>query len=480
MKNHLILGSRLYVPRSRLKSKARKAYTYVFGGDKEGELEVKLRNWRWVQGKRWAAFHWGDLEKMKKIFGHLPMVDKRVAPELGFRLKLKKYVKRDQRWPEQLRLIKTWMENKYGLLTADTGAGKSLVGIGIVRLLDTTTLILCDRTGTRGHWVREFRQHTNITQLEKDLGRKLISEFGPGKDREIRPITVATFQMFRGKARRKFMAKRAYFGFVIVDEDQIVPAATYKRIIPLFLAKHRMGLSAKHERYDKLHAITYDIIGPPIAVGKKKSKPCKWKFIYTGITVDNMQWTKLVTWLANHKAFTSFAADQVERDVDKGRYVLVFSYRVAQCRAMVAELRKRKVKAGLIIGPTPEAQRERIKKDLMSGKIRVIVAGKVFDRSEDVPMLDCLHLLSPASSQLDQITGRVRRPRCCRRQPNCKHPRKPSHALLRFYAHKGSSLAYAVAGVARKFCVSKPEWVELGSIQDKPSAGWQKWRTHGS
>ena len=104
----------------------------------------------------------------------------------------------------------------FGTIVMPCGSGKTLVGLGIMASLQTRTLILCPNVVAVHQWITELKSKT-------DIDESLIGEYS-GEKKEIRPITVCTYQVltYRTSKTDSFdhMSKisRQSWGLVLYDE----------------------------------------------------------------------------------------------------------------------------------------------------------------------------------------------------------------------------------------------------------------------
>ena len=80
-----------------------------------------------------------------------------------------------------------------GVVVLPCGAGKTVVGITMMAKAQKTTLILVNSTVAGRQWKRELLQRTTLTEDE-------IGEYS-GEKKEIRPVTIATYQVVTRKTR---------------------------------------------------------------------------------------------------------------------------------------------------------------------------------------------------------------------------------------------------------------------------------------
>ena len=74
-----------------------------------------------------------------------------------------------------------------GVVVLPCGAGKTVVGIAAIQLVQANTLVLTTNTVAVRQWVREILDKTNLREDQ-------VGEY-TGEHKQIRPVTVATYQI---------------------------------------------------------------------------------------------------------------------------------------------------------------------------------------------------------------------------------------------------------------------------------------------
>ena len=155
-----------------------------------------------------------------------------------------------------------------GTIVLPCGAGKTMIGMGVISRLKCSTLIISPNiTGAR-QWIAELVD-------KMDLRREDIGEYS-GEVKEIRPITIATYQIisYRRNKRDSVFPHFTLFdsrnwGLIIYDEVHLLPAPVF-RITAEIQATRRLGLTATLVREDGREEDVFALIGP-----KKYDAP--WK-----------------------------------------------------------------------------------------------------------------------------------------------------------------------------------------------------------
>ena len=146
-----------------------------------------------------------------------------------------------------------------GVIVLPCGAGKTIVGIAAMALVQRNTLVLTTSITAVKQWHREILDKTDIQ--EKD-----IAEY-TGECKEIAPVTIATYQILTHRPDRdsefphfKLFDQRDW-GLIIYDEVHLLPAPVF-RVTAEIQARRRLGLTATLVREDGREEDVFSLIGP--------------------------------------------------------------------------------------------------------------------------------------------------------------------------------------------------------------------------
>jgi DNA excision repair protein ERCC-3 len=144
-----------------------------------------------------------------------------------------------------------------GVVVLPCGAGKTLVGAAAMAQAKATTLILVTNTVAGRQWKRELMARTSLTEQE-------IGEYS-GERKEIRPVTIATYQVITRKTRGEYRHLELFdsrdWGLVIYDEVHLLPAPVFRMTADL-QSRRRLGLTATLVREDGREGDVFSLIGP--------------------------------------------------------------------------------------------------------------------------------------------------------------------------------------------------------------------------
>jgi DNA excision repair protein ERCC-3 len=304
-----------------------------------------------------------------------------------------------------------------GVVVLPCGAGKTIVGIYAMSLLQRRALILVTNVTAAHQWKRELIEKTHVPAEE-------IGEYS-GEIKEIKPITVATYQIltYRKKKCDPFLHYGVFnsenWGLIIYDEVHLLPAPIFKFTAEL-QARRRLGLTATLIREDGHEEDVFTLIGP-----KKFDVP--WKdlerqgWIATArcieIRVDlppeeKLKYLSLAPKQQIRLAYENPRKLAIVRELvarHRGDQVLIIGQYLTQ-----VELIAREIASPIITGATPTKRRDELYDDFRMGRIKVLVLSKVGNFAIDLPDANVAIQISGSfgSRQEEaQRLGRILRPK---------------------------------------------------------------------
>ena len=144
-----------------------------------------------------------------------------------------------------------------GVVVLPCGAGKTLVGIAAMARAQATTLVLVTNTVAVRQWKRELLARTSLSDTE-------VGEYS-GERKEIRPITIATYQVMTRKSQGAYRHLDLFdsrdWGLIIYDEVHLLPAPVFRMTAEL-QSRRRLGLTATLVREDGREGDVFSLIGP--------------------------------------------------------------------------------------------------------------------------------------------------------------------------------------------------------------------------
>jgi DNA excision repair protein ERCC-3 len=312
-----------------------------------------------------------------------------------------------------------------GVVVLPCGAGKTMVGIAAMERLQCATLILTTNTVAARQWINELLDKTS-------LGEGLIGEYS-GLQKQVRPVTISTYQMMTYRSRDKKQGTKAEegeyphfalfskqnWGLIIYDEVHLLPAPVF-RITAEIQARRRLGLTATLVREDGRESDVFSLIGP-----KKYDAP--WKDLEHQGWIATAECHEIRIPMPDELRLEYAVAD--ERD--KYRVAAENPRKLATLEQLLAKHpddsvliigmyltqlqdASRHLSYPLITGKTTVVEREKLYEAFRQGEIKRLIVSKVGNFAIDLPDANVAIQISGSfgSRQEEaQRLGRILRPK---------------------------------------------------------------------
>ena len=313
----------------------------------------------------------------------------------------------------------------YGVVALPCGSGKTIVGMVIMSLLKTNTLILTTNVAAVHQWIDELLDKTA-------LSREQIAEYS-GDSKSVAPVTIATYQIITWRPDRDAdfphfrLFRERHWGLIIYDEVHLLPAPVF-RVTAELQAVRRLGLTATLIREDGAEDAVFSLVGPKrydVPWKDLESKGWIAEALCTEIRLDLPQQLKVPYAVASSREKYRIASenplkqDIVVQLVENHRedQILVIGQYLTQLNSLAKLL-----KAPLITGKTPNAEREKIYSSFKRGEVKLIVVSRVANFAIDLPDASmAVQVSGPFGSRQEeaQRLGRILRPKG--RSGTCRH-----------------------------------------------------------
>ncbi|MFO1051966.1 MAG: DNA repair helicase XPB [Planctomycetota bacterium] len=304
-----------------------------------------------------------------------------------------------------------------GVIVLPCGAGKTVVGLGVMALANTRTLILTTNTVAVRQWRRELLERTSLRP--EDVGEYT------GDRKEVAPVTIATYQILTWRRTRTepfthfALLEQNDWGLIVYDEVHLLPAPVF-RATAAIQARRRLGLTATLVREDGREGDVFSLIGPkrfelPWRDLERQGFLAAAHCIEVRIPLNAM---RAQIYASSSPRRRQKLAAENERKLEvcaelmrihAGDRVLVIGQYLDQIRVLA-----RTLGLPLITGRTPTAERERLYADFRDGRIRALVVSKVGNFAIDLPDANVLIQVSGtfgSRQEEAQRLGRVLRPK---------------------------------------------------------------------
>ncbi|OPY81734.1 MAG: hypothetical protein A4E65_01005 [Syntrophorhabdus sp. PtaU1.Bin153] len=275
-----------------------------------------------------------------------------------------------------------------GVIALPSGSGKTVVGMAVMALLKTHTLIITTGVTAVRQWIREI--------LDKTDGHPdFVGEY-TGHTKEIRPVTVTTYQILTSRKSRDddfvhfHILNNRPWGLIIYDEVHLLPAQVF-RFTASLQAVRRLGLTATLIREDGREGDVFSLVGPkcfdmPWRVVEEQGWIAEASCYEIRVPISVQDRLRYVT--SSPRQRFRIAAENdgkhrvVERLIDahKGEKTLI----IGQYLDQIHRIRER-FGAPVITGRTPQCERDTLFREFRDGELSLLIVSSVANFAIDLP-----------------------------------------------------------------------------------------------
>jgi superfamily II DNA or RNA helicase len=296
-----------------------------------------------------------------------------------------------------------------GILSLQTGGGKTVCGLWIASQLKLPTIILVHNTFLKDQWIsriKDFLPNARIGQIQGEI-----------IDINEKDIIVCMLQSISLKEYPQETFTK--IGFIIVDECHHIASEAFSKSLPKLTSKYMLGLSATPERKDKLMYVINWFLGPLLYKSSTEDKiDSDVKVEYFEYEPENPEFNSII-YNSNGVMFTSLMINKVveyePRNIFikniledlflENRTMLVLTDRVEHTEKLFQLLSPNiQENTGILHSKLKQDQRE----ILMKTKKILIATYSMCKEGFDVERLNTL-IMATSRPDVDQIVGRILR-----------------------------------------------------------------------
>ena len=304
----------------------------------------------------------------------------------------------------------------HGTVVLPCGSGKTIVGLRLMELCQTSTLIVTNSSSSVKQWYKTILAFTNIPKDKVAMYND--------KNKEIKQITITTYNMISYKYKGEFIHFKKFslqnIGLCIYDEVHLMPAAMF-RIVASLQSVKRLALTATFIREDGKEIDIFTLIGP-----KRYDKP--WKDLEARGYIASISLKEIRVSLSNkdNAAYTSASNAQKKFEIaataenktkivkallekHKDDKVLIIGQFTDHLISLAQELN-----LPCVYGDTPEEKREELYNKMRNNEVNVIVASRIANAALDIPNISVViqvSFLYGSRNEEAQRVGRATRPK---------------------------------------------------------------------
>ena len=297
-----------------------------------------------------------------------------------------------------------------GIISLQTGGGKTICGLYIASQLKLPTIILVHNTFLRDQWIErimEFLPNARIGLIQGDK-----------EDTKDKDFIIAMLQSLALKDHDTKLFED--IGLVIVDECHHIASEAFSRSIPKLTSKYMLGLSATPERKDKLMYVINWFLGPLLYKSNTGDKvdslvnveyyeydPPDKEFNDIILNPSGVMFTSLMINKVTEYQHRNLFLVQILKDIfeEKDRQILVLSDRVEHLKELFKLLPLEIQNESCILSRDIKSEQ----RSIWSKTKRILIATYTMCKEGfDVPTLNTL-LMATSRPDIEQIVGRILR-----------------------------------------------------------------------
>jgi len=304
-----------------------------------------------------------------------------------------------------------------GTVILPCGSGKTLVGLDLISMCKTDTLILTNSQASVKQWKKSLLKMTSLTEEH-------ISTYDK-TNKEIKPVTITTYNMasYRNKNNSfihfdKIMTN--HWGLVIYDEVHLMPANMF-RVSASFQSLRRMALTATFIREDHREKEVFTLIGP-------KRHEAAWKEMENQGYISKISLNEIRVEMSSldHESYKNSSRvqekfeiasmntnkiDMIRSLINKhpNDKILIIGQFTDQLKQISKDLN-----VPMVIGETSNIKREELYDAMRNNNLNILVASKVANAALDIPNLNVVIQVSfqyGSRNEEAQRVGRATRPK---------------------------------------------------------------------
>lgn len=318
--------------------------------------------------------------------------------------------------PQQKKALNNLLKNRYGILAATTGFGKTIIAANVIAARNVNTLVLVHRQQLLEQWREKLSGFLNLSI--KDIGI-----LGSGKNKLNGNVDIAMLQSLYQKGTAREEVKN--YSQIIVDECHHISAFSFEQVLKKAQPHFVLGLTATPTRKDGHHPIISMQCGPIQFRVSSKSQISKsgmeHKVIVrqTPYVMADGESTANISDIFNELITNQHRNNMIFNDVlnslEAGRIPILLTERTKHLDYFFDKFKPFVKNLFVFKGGMKQNEREALLNKLRAladNEERLILAtGKYIGEGFDESRLDTLFLALPISWQgtLQQYVGRLHR-----------------------------------------------------------------------
>lgn len=368
--------------------------------DRSGDY---IRNYKYKDGVAYLPLNADKLKIVSRLTGQEIKDERNPGHPLSSPFVLNPEFKfRDHQPEAAAEMLEKIKSEKYGVLKAGCGCGKTVVMTWVAGHLERKILVMVDMGNLQTQWQEAFEI---VWNKKADIITSKTKEFGD--------VCIVTFQLLHSNPELTLKLTKE-FGCILLDEFHSAAAETRRDILFKMDSEYRIGCTATLMRKGFSNDVLTDMVsGVTVEMIDENALKADVHFIPTGSLFsfnDPEQWGKIMSKLSKDQNRNFEIAKVAAVNTKLGRVVLLVGITVESLKQVLKILEKvPECKPIVYTGSTSLKQDKELRRKVESGEINLVATSKKADKGLDLPRLDCLVLAKPSNNEafVTQIAGRI-------------------------------------------------------------------------
>lgn len=323
------------------------------------------------------------------------------------------------------------LASENGVLSAETGFGKTVLGAALIASRQKKALILVHNRQLLEQWLERLSQFLTFEEdeavrytpsgREKVIGH--IGQYGASKKWRSKLVDVVMIQsLFKGDNISIFLDD---YDMMIIDECHHVTALQFEKVVAQFSGKYLYGLTATPERKNGHEPILFQRIGDILHTAKTEQSEFE-KHLNLRLTsfgkldLEKSKSTSFVAlsdWLAKDEFRNQMIVQDILQMYADKHKILVLVNRVEHLEILQNSLTQESLDNIFCLSGKSKRKESKETLEQIEGlgneePLVLLSTGKYVGEGFDLPKLDTLILAAPLSwkNNLIQYAGRLHRP----------------------------------------------------------------------
>lgn len=261
--------------------------------------------------------------------------------------------------PKQKQAIMAIKEHDLGMICAQTGFGKTVIGCALIAKRQARTLVIVPTENIAKQWQQTGLKFLNIhdnpfeetTKTGRLVRKKKVEIISGNRNRPSHLVDIVNYRKLTRMSdddRKDFYQN---YSQIIIDECHHISAVTFEKVLVQANVKYIVGLTATPERKDGLEQFMHYRCGSIYFSGQNEEQLIS-RYLYVRYTsingiANSVSYSNKINKLVSDDTRNQQIINDLRQALDEKRHILLLSDRVNHLKILQKLLRKNCVKMSI-------------------------------------------------------------------------------------------------------------------------------------